>query len=130
MWENSVQILRQIENIGIYLLSSLYFLYFNFFFFSFIFFFLLTIGTTKATNLSNAGIFTFDDLEKADPRRIEIVSFVSFLSLLLINMKYKSFLKICGRNSPFGNQIQDTVRRIPRVIAEIKQVFIYYFLLN
>ncbi|CAG8457778.1 10751_t:CDS:10 [Ambispora leptoticha] len=71
-WENSPFILRQIDG----------------------------IGPQYARHFANAGIQTFVELEKCDPRRIEM---------------------IVSRNPPFGNQIHDALASIPRFKLDISK---------
>ncbi|KAI9009744.1 Sec63 Brl domain-containing protein [Gaertneriomyces semiglobifer] len=71
-WENSPLILKQIES----------------------------MGPQLARSLSKAGIYTFDKLEKTDPRHIEFT---------------------VGRNPPFGNKVLEWMGGLPRFKMKVLQ---------
>ena len=58
-------------------------------------------GPVLARNLVKAGVTTFEALERIDPRRIEL---------------------ICNRHPPFGNDIQEAVKKLPRYTMDLIQV--------
>ncbi|KAL4219964.1 ATP-dependent DNA helicase MER3 [Mactra antiquata] len=62
------------------------------------------IGPTLSTALVNAGLTSFEKLEQANPREIEL---------------------IVNRHPPFGNQVKDSINRLPKYEMTIEQISRY-----
>ncbi|KAI8825871.1 Sec63 Brl domain-containing protein [Fimicolochytrium jonesii] len=90
-WENSPLLLQQIES----------------------------VGPAIARMLSTAGISSFGQLEKTDPRQIEYVR--SWPSSQTDRTSHALIFQVSSRNPPFGNKILEAARALPKLKLEITQ---------